>query len=211
MKIPWKRIQECPGANVLLSDFVPLVRPKAQPIVLSWSSPHEVKFRGHFWLAFDFDRWHFKTLLEWFAKHLLQKSAKHFHLQNGLQPKFRLEFGGNKSCQWLQEAKKVSFFVTQTKETSFGQNSKVPMQSVRSHEEILCGLTNGRASLCILLGPHRYSLAPCNHLLHQRATKKVSSPNLKCSVFCSKHTKKVVSYLTSILIIWCRIFVYYHI
>ena len=156
---------------------------------ISWSLLVIIRFR----------QWRVKNLLERFAKHLLQKTFKRFHLQNSLQPKFQAKFGGCVSRQWLPESKKVSFFVTQTNAKSFGWAAKVLIQSVRKHEEILCGLTNGRASLCILLGPHRYSLAPCNHLLHQRATKKVSSPNLKCSVFCRKHTKKVVSYLTSIL------------
>ena len=34
---------------------------------------------------------------------------------------------------------------------------------------------------------------------HQRTTKKVSSPHVKCNFFCSKPLKKVVSYLTSVL------------
>ena len=51
-------------------------------------------------------------------------------------------------------AGKGCFFVTQTKETRFGSNAKVNMQSVRRREEILHVFADGRTSLCIFLVPH---------------------------------------------------------
>ena len=148
---------------------------------ISWSLLVIIRFR----------QWRVKNLLESFAKHLLQKTFKRFHLQNSLQPKFQAKFGGCVSRQWLPESKKVSLFVTQTNAKSFGWTAKVLIQSVRKHEEILCGLTNGRASLCILLGPHRYSLAPCNHLLHQRATKKFRAKIWNAAFFAVNTQKKL--------------------
>ena len=172
---------------------------EVQAITFACTLPPEPKFRAHFWSAFDFKRWRLKNLLEWFATHLVQKTTKCLRLQNPLQPKFRARIWRLRVSPTAGSAGKGVFLRYTDERDAFWlkcESQHAICEETRRNSPRVCGWVGFIVHLSCAPWVLFNSLEP---FPHQRTTKKVSSPHVKCNFFCSKTLKKVVSYLTSVL------------
>ena len=131
--------------------------------------------------------------------HLVQKTSKCLRLQNPLQPKFRARIWRLRVSPTTGSAGKGVFLRYTDERDAFWlkcESQHAMCEKTRRNSPRVCGWADFIVNLSCAPWVIFNSLEP---FPHQHTTKKVSSPHVKCNVFCSKALKKVVSYLTSVL------------